>query len=260
VIETLGIDVEEGRSFSREFGNDSSMLIFNETAIKTMGLKDPIGTKIRMWDKDMIIGGIVKDFHVSSFHEKIAPMVFMFRPDRTSTVLVKIERGKERETLASIQNLFTTFNPGYVFEFNFLDDTYLKQYVAENRISVLSRYFAGLAIIISCLGLFGLAAFNAEVRTKEIGIRKVLGASVSNVMMMLSKDFIQLIVLSMLVAFPLAWWAMNAWLNSFEYRISIGADVFLVAGFFIIVLALVTVGYQSIKTALMNPVSSLRTE
>lgn len=260
VIETLGIQIKEGRSFSRDHGNDSAMLIFNETAIKIMGLKNPVGTKVRMWGNDMTIAGVVKDFHLSSFHEKIAPMVFMFSPVRTSSVLVKIESGKEKETLASIKQVFNQFNPGYVFEFSFLDEGYKQLYVAENRVSVLSRYFAGLAIIISCLGLFGLAAFNAEVRTKEIGIRKVLGASVSNVMMMLSRDFIRLIVLAMLVAFPLSWWAMNSWLNSFAYRISIGPNVFIVAGLSIVVLAVITVGYQSIKTALMNPVNSLRTE
>lgn len=260
VLETLGINIKEGRSFSRDFGSDTSILIFNETAIKIMGLKNPVGTKVNMWGEDYIIGGVVKDFHVSSFHDKISPMVFYFFPDRTSSVVAKIDGNNQKKTLSAISALFSTFNPGYEFEYTFLDDSYKQQYVAEDRISTLSKYFAGLAIIISCLGLFGLAAFNAEVRTKEIGIRKVLGASVSNVMMMLSKDFIMLIAISMLIAFPLAWWMMNAWVNSFEYRIQITGKVFVFAGISIIVLALVTVGYQSIKSALMNPVNSLRTE
>ena len=260
LLELLDIKIKEGRSFSRDFGSDTSILVFNETAIKMMGLKNPIGTKVNMWGNNMTIGGVVKDFHVSSFHDKIAPMVFYFFPDRTTKILAKIEAGKEKTTISAINALFSRFNPGYVFEYTFLDDSYRQQYVSEDRISTLSKYFAGLAIIISCLGLFGLAAFNAEVRTKEIGIRKVLGASVSNVMMMLSKDFIKLIAISMVVAFPLAWWIMNAWLNSFEYRVNIGSKVFVLAGISIILLALLTVGYQSIKSALMNPVNSLRTE
>ena len=260
VLETLGIQMKEGRSFSHKYGGENDKVIFNETAIEIMGLKNPVGTKVILWEEEKTIAGVVKDFHVSSFHEKIAPMVFMYSPERTSTIIAKMESGKERETVAGIGKLFKSFNPGYVFEFNFLDETYQEQYVSEKRISVLSRYFAALAIIISCLGLFGLASFNAEVRTKEIGIRKVLGASVSNVMMMLSKDFIRLIIISMLLAFPLAWWSMNEWLNSFAYRVNIRPVVFAIAGFSMILLAILTVGYQSIKTALMNPVRSLRTE
>lgn len=259
MLETLGIQVKEGRSFSKQFGAEDTKLIFNEAAIRAMRLKDPVGTKVTMWGNDMTIAGVVKDFHMSSFHEEIAPMVFMYSPQRTSTVMAKIAAGKEKQTLSAIADLYKKFNPGYLFEYKFLDEAYQAQYTAEQRVSVLSRYFAGLAIIISCLGLFGLAAFNAEVRTKEIGIRKVLGASLTNVMLMLSKDFIQLIIISMLIAFPIAWWAMNEWLNSFAYRVEVGVFEFVVAGVSIIVLAMITVSYQSIKTALMNPVKSLKT-
>jgi ABC-type antimicrobial peptide transport system permease subunit len=156
--------------------------------------------------------------------------------------------------------LSRSFDPGYSFEYKFLDELYQAQYISEQRVSVISKYFAVLAIIISCLGLFGLAAFNAAVRTKEIGIRKVLGASVSNVMVMLSKDFVFLIIIAMMIGFPLSWIAMNAWLDGFAYRVSIGADVFIIAGVSVILLALVTVSYQSLRTAVMNPVKSLRTE
>lgn len=260
VIETLGLKIQEGRSFSNQFGGDDASLLFNETAIRIMGLKNPVGTKVKMWGSDKTIVGVVRDFHLSSLHDKIGPMVFTYNPERTSSIIVRIKEGREKETLAELSGLFRSFNPGFDFEYRFLDDQYQQLYVSEHRISVLSRYFAGLAIIISCLGLFGLAAFNAEVRTKEIGIRKVLGASVANVMVMLSRDFIRLVVLSMIIAFPLAWWAMNAWLNSFAYRTTIGVDVFLFAGLVMMLLALMTVCFQSIRTALMNPVKSLRNE
>ena len=141
-----------------------------------------------------------------------------------------------------------------------MDEAYQAQYVAEQRVSVLSRFFAGLAILISCLGLFGLASFNAEIRTKEIGVRKVLGASVSNIILLLSRDFIRLILLSVIIAFPIAWWAMNQWLDGFAYHIRITADIFILAGMAIVAITLLTIGYQSLLTALRNPVTSLRTE
>lgn len=260
LIETLGIDVVAGRSFSKEYGSDNKGLIFNETAIKIMGLKNPIGTKINMWGEEMTIIGVVKDFHITSLHEAISPLVFRLDPSRASVFMVKIEGRKNRETIAEIEKLYSKFNKGYVFQFKFLDEVYQAQYVSEQRVATISKYFAGLAILISCLGLFGLAAFNAEVRTKEIGIRKVLGATVSNVMVLLSKDFLVLIILSMAIAFPLAWLAMKSWLNGFAYRVSIGAEVFVVAGVAMIMLAFITVGYQSLRSALTNPVKSLRSE
>jgi putative ABC transport system permease protein len=259
-IETLGMKITEGRSFSREYGAEEKGLIFNETAVKVMGLKHPLGTKITMWQEDMTIIGVVKDFHITSLHEPIAPVVIKYDPSSTSTIMARIAPGKERETISKIQDLYKSFNPGYLLQYKFLDEVYQAQYVSEQRVAVLSRYFAGLAIIISCLGLFGLSAFNAEVRTKEIGIRKVLGASVSNVILLLSKDFMVLIIISMLIAFPLAWWSMNYWLNTFAFRVSIGASVFLIAGISVVVLTLLTVSYQSVRAALMNPVKSLRTE
>jgi putative ABC transport system permease protein len=259
MIETLGLRFKEGRSFSPDFGSDDTKLIFNEEAIKEMGLKHPIGTAVSMWGKKMSIGGVVKDFHVTSLHEPIAPLVFRYNPDNTMLIMAKIEAGKEKETIDRIGAFYKTFNPGYVFEYKFLDEAYQAQYVSERRVSVLSRYFAGLAILISCLGLFGLAAFNAAMRTKEIGIRKILGASAGNVMVMLSKDFIKLVAIAIVIAFPLAWWATNAWLNTFIYHIHPGAGEFIIAGVSIIVFALLTVSYQSVRTAMSNPVESLRT-
>lgn len=260
LVETLGMQMTDGRSFSKAYGAEEKGLIINETAAKLMGLKSPVGTKVKLWGEDKTIIGVVKDFHISSLHEAISPVVFRFAPEQTSTFMVKIAPRKEHETIARVEKLYSQFNPGFLFEYRFLDELYQAQYVAEQRVSVISKYFAALAIIISCLGLFGLATFNAEVRTKEIGIRKVLGASVSNLMVMLSKDFLLLIVVAMVIGFPIAWIAMNAWLAGFAYRISIDASVFIIAGVALIVLTLLTVSYQSLKAALMNPVTSLRTE
>jgi ABC-type antimicrobial peptide transport system permease subunit len=260
MIETLGIPLKEGRSFSKEFGSDSTKVVFNEAAIKVMGLKDAIGTPINLWGKDMSIIGVVKDFHLSSLHQQIEPMVFIYKPSNTATIMAKIETGKVKETLSALESFYKKFNPGYPFEYKFLDDAYQAQYVSEQRVSILSRYFAGLAVLISCLGLFGLAAFNAEMRTKEIGIRKVLGASLSNVMFLLSKDFFKLIILAVVLAFPLAWLAMNSWLSGFAYKIQIEASYFVVAFGSILLITLFTVSFHAIKTAIANPVKSLRTE
>jgi ABC-type antimicrobial peptide transport system permease subunit len=260
LLETLGIQLKEGRSFSKAFGAEADGIIFNETAIRAMGLKNPIGTKVRMWQKDKTIIGVVKDFHMASLHEAISPMLFFYDPKGASSIMARIEPGKEKETISGLTDFYKKINPGYVFDYSFIDNQYQALYQSEQRVSMLSRLFAGLAMLISCLGLFGLAAFNAEIRKKEIGIRKVLGASVNNIMLLLSKDFIRLVVLAILIAFPLSWWAMTKWLSGFAYHIPIDPAVFVVAGITILLVALVTLSYQSIRTALMNPVKSLRTE
>ncbi|MES2647234.1 MAG: ABC transporter permease [Bacteroidota bacterium] len=260
MIETLGIEIKEGRSFSKAFGADTSKLIFNEAAIRVMGLKDPVGKPITMWGQAMTIAGVVKDFHLSSLHEPIAPMVFIYRPSNTSIIMARLRPGEEKKTISGIEAFYKKFNPGYVFEYKFLDDAFQAQYVSEQRVAVLSRFFAALAILISCLGLFGLATFNAEIRTKEIGIRKVLGASFSNVLYLLSKDFFKLIMLAVIISFPLAWWATNSWLNSFAFKVEPGLPVFLTAFASILLITLCTISFQAIKAALSNPVNSLRSE
>ncbi|SCC37810.1 duplicated orphan permease [Chitinophaga costaii] len=257
LLETMGVQMKEGRTFSDQFGSDSAKVIINETAIKIMGLRNPLGTPIRMWGKTSTIVGVVKDFHITSLHEAIQPMIFRYNPKTTAVVMVRLATGQESQALPAIAALYKQYNPGYVFSYHFLDENYQAQYISEQRISLLSRYFAGLAILISCLGLFGLATFNAEVRTKEIGVRKALGASVSNVILLLIKDFLKLALIAMLVAFPLAWWAMHSWLNKFVYHIAIGPNLFILAAFTIVVITLLTVSYQSAKAALINPSRSL---
>ncbi|RYG02439.1 MAG: ABC transporter permease [Chitinophagaceae bacterium] len=258
LIETMGMKMIEGRAFSPEFGSDSSSVIFNQTAIKIMNLKQPIGTKVRMWGEEKTIIGVVKDFHISSLHEAIQPTVMTYRPSQTALVVARIDLRNQSETLARINSLYTKWNPGSPFKYNFLDEEFQAQYISEQRVSVLARYFAGMGILIMCLGLFGLATFNAEVKAKEVSIRKILGASVSSVVYLLSKDFFKLVLISVLVSFPIAWFAMNKWLNGFYYKVSLGTGVFLIALVSIVGITILTIGFQSLKAALGNPVKSLR--
>ncbi|MGC4035886.1 MAG: ABC transporter permease [Chitinophagaceae bacterium] len=258
-IETMGMQMKEGRSFSKSFGTDSSAIILNEAAANAIHLKDIVGKTLQLYRKNMQVIGIAKDFHFESMHSEIKPSFLMLVPQR-GTIVASINSNNQKTTINAVQRLYESYNPGFPFTFNFLDEAYQQQYESETRVSSLSKYFAALAIIISCLGLFGLAAFTAQKRRKEIGIRKVIGASIGNIITMLSKDFLQLVLLSLLIAFPVSWWLMNNWLQSFAYRIHITPWIFVVAGVSVLVITLFTVSFQSIKAALSNPVKSLRTE
>ena len=263
-IETMDMHMKEGRSFSRNYGDDYSKILLNEAAIRAMHLKNPVGKFITVFgDKRQIIG-VVKDFHFESLHEPVKPAYFTLQQNPGKNpwfkIMTRIKANHQQQTIASIQHLFESFNPGFPFTFNFLSEAYQKQYDTETRIATLSKYFAALAIIISCLGLFGLAAFTAQKRRKEIGVRKVIGASVTDITSMLSKDFLRLVLIALCIAFPASWWLMNNWLQGFAYRVHISAGTFLLAGISIIVITLLTIGYQSIKAAIANPVKSLRTE
>jgi ABC-type antimicrobial peptide transport system permease subunit len=260
MIETLDMQMAAGRSFSRNLSSDSAEVIFNQAAIDRMGLKNPLGKTVKVWDKNRKIVGIVKNFHVGSLHENVIPFILRLEPVETFCILARIQAGQEARVIEQIRTLYQKFNPGYVFDYKFLDQDYQAQYVAEKRVAILSRWFAGLAILISCLGLFGLAAFTAQKRQKEIGIRKVVGATVSNVLFMLTKDFLKLVGIAVLLAFPLAWWATGKWLQSFAYHINVGADIFLIAGSSIIFITLFTISFQGIKAAIANPMKSLKTE
>ncbi|MFT5885704.1 MAG: putative ABC transport system permease protein [Arcticibacterium sp.] len=260
LIETLDIKMAEGRSFSSEFGAESENLIFNETAIKAMGIKDPIGKKVNMWGEEKTIVGVTKDFFANSIHETIRPILFRYAPERTSQFIYRIAKGKEASALASLEGLYSEFNPGYPFNYSFMDDKYQILYASEQRVAKLSRYFAGLTILISCLGLFGLAMFNAKQRAKEIGVRKVLGASVTRVVLMLSSDFVKLILLATVIAFPLSWYAINKWLDGYAYKAALDYSVFVYSFIGIVLITILTVSYQAIKAALANPVKSLMNE
>ena len=260
MIELLGVDIKEGRTYSRDFGLEDSKIIFNETAIEVMGLEDPIGKVISIQGTDLEIIGVTKDFHFASLHEEINPLFFILRPSWTHKIMARVEAGKEQETIGKLQQFYQGYNPGFPFDFKFLDDEYQAQYVAEQRISSLSKYFAGIAILISCLGLFGLAAFTAERRIKEIGIRKVLGASEWKIMELLSGDFAKMVLVAIVIALPLSYYMTANWLDNFAYKIDLEWWYFIGAGMLTMLIALLTVSFQSVKAAMMNPVDSLRTE
>ena len=261
-LTAMKIKLIAGRDFSSAFSTDSSNYIINEEAARQMNMKDPVGQEMILWGKKGTIIGLVKNYHVNSLHESIPPVILNFRrrQDNSGNVIVRTQPGQTREAIASMEKAHKKFNPGYPFTYKFADQEYANQYKGENVVSNLANYFAFLAIFISCLGLFGLAMFTAEQRTKEIGVRKVLGASVFSITIMLSKDFLKLVLIAALIAFPLAWYLMKNWLQKYAYRIEIQWWFFLVAGVLAVTIALLTVSYQSIKAALMNPMKSLKTE
>ena len=261
-VETMDMKMADGRPFSKNFGADSNKVLLNETAIKAMNLKDPVGKNVKISGGNFQIIGVVKDFHFESLHQVVVPAFILLAGGTNvwNKFMVRIKGDHQKETMAKIQHLYEAYNPGFPFTYNFLDEAYQKQYETETRVSTLSEYFSGLAILISCLGLFGLVAFTAQKRQKEIGIRKVVGASVNGIAVMLTKDFLKLVVIAVLIAFPLSWWMMSQWLNGFVYRISISPIVFLIACTTIILITVLTVSFQAIKAALANPVKSLRSE
>jgi ABC-type antimicrobial peptide transport system permease subunit len=257
LMETMGLQMKEGRTFDRNHPTDKNGLIFNETAIAAMHLKNPIGQPISLYGTKGQIIGVVKDFNYESLYKRIGPLAIGFR-DKNSNIFIRIRAGREKETLAHLASVYKKYNPGLPFEFSFLDKDYQALYAAETRVSDLSKYFAGIAIIISCLGLFGLSAFNAQRRQKEISIRKVVGASVKDVVVLLSKDSLVLILLAVLIAFPLSWWAMHRWLEGFAYRISLSPGLFVTAGTALIVITLLTISFQSIRAAVASPANALK--
>ncbi len=262
-VETMGMTMAEGRSFSRKFGNESGNIIVNEAAVKVMGLKNPIGKMVTLFGNPKQIIGVVKDFHFESLRETVKPLhMGLLQQDSSqwNKMMIRIQAGRETETIERIRDFYESYNPGFPFDFHFMDELHEKQYAAELRVGLLSKYFAGLAILISCLGLFGLTAFTAQKRQKEIGIRKVIGASVPNLVYMLSRDLLKQVFIALLIAVPISWWIMNQWLNGFAYRVPIGIGIFLIAGFSIIAITVLTVSYQSVKAAFRNPVTTLRSE
>jgi putative ABC transport system permease protein len=255
----LGLQMKEGRAFSTQFPSDSNAIIFNETAIAAMKLRHPIGQTVTTWGKKKTIIGVVKDFQFHSMYKKVTPFFLRCQPGN-GNIFVKIKGGAERETLAGLSQLYKQFNHGLPFEYAFLDDDYQALYASEKRVSVLSRYFAGIAILISCLGLFGLAAFTAQKRKKEMGIRKVVGAGTPAIALLLSKEFFGLVSLALLIGFPLAGWMMHRWLESFAYRVHLDIAIFAVAAIAVILVTLLTVSWHSIRAAMANPVKVLRSE
>lgn len=260
-VKTMNLQMQAGRDFSKDYGTDSVAYLLNETAVHKIGLKDIVGKTITWGNHEGKVIGVMKDFHFNSLHENIEPLIMRLDENWSwGTILVRIKAGKTKEAIAQLQQLYKQLNPAFPFTYQFSDLEYAKLYESEAVVSKLANIFAFLAIFISCLGLFGLATFTAEQRTKEIGVRKVLGASSSSIVKLLSLNFLKPVVLAFLLAFPAAWWAMSRWLQDYAYKININWWMFAVAGLLTISIALITVSYQSIKAALINPVKSLRTE
>ena len=260
-IKTAGIQMVQGREFSPDFPTDSIGYILNETAVKKIGYKNPLGRSFSLWGKKGTIIGVIKDFHFASLHERINPLVLHFRQENPwGAILIRTQTGQTKQAIESLSQLCRQINPKFPFTYQFADQEYQKLYKSEAVIGKLSDCFAFLAIFISCLGLLGLAMFTTEQRTKEIGVRKVLGASATSLFTLLSKEFIMLVVAALFIATPLAWLAMNKWLEDYAYRININWMIFLVAGLLAIMITLITISFQTIKAVLVNPVKSLRTE
>jgi len=238
---------------------DSAHFILNETAVRDAGIKNPIGKRFKLHQTDGIIIGVLKDFHFASLKQKIEPFIFSYQP-HTWQLLVKTTGKDARKALKTVEAVWKRYNPNYPFSYTFLDQTYEELYKSDERSGTLFSVFAGIAILISCLGLFGLATYTAQVKVKEIGIRKVLGASIANITTMLSKDFLTLIILAITIATPVAWYAMNQWLQAFVYRATIQWWTFALAGGAAVLIALATISFQAVKAALANPVKSLRSE
>jgi putative ABC transport system permease protein len=260
MLELLGLELERGRTFLPDYGNESNKIIINEAGIDVMGLKNPVGKMFNLWGTDYEIIGVVKNFNFRSFHEDIKPFFFRYKPDDAEKILVKIDAGKEKETINSVRKLYASFNPGYVFNYTFLNNEYQKQYIAEQRISILSKYFAGLAILISCLGLFAMSIFTAERRTKEIGIRKVMGSNEVGIAKLLSGEFTKVVAVAIGLAMPVAYLVTHHWLENFAYKAALSWWIFALAGLLTLGIALLTVSWQSWKAAIRNPVEALRYE
>ena len=272
-IKTLGLQIVAGRDFSKSMSTDKDHAwIINETAVKQLGFGTPqnaLGKKLswHVWNnknpdslKTGQVIGVVKDFNYKSLYDKVETTVLQIFPDAAWKVAVKMKAAGMGTTINQVKNIWNQFTPEYPIEYKFLDDNFEQMYQSEDKLKSLLWIFTGIAIFVGCLGLFGLAAYTAERRRKEVGIRKVLGASTKGIVLLLSKDFLKLVAISLLIASPVAWYFMNKWLQDFAYRINISWWIFLLAGMLTILLALITVSFQTIKAAIANPVKSLRTE
>lgn len=259
-VSTMGIAMSDGRPFSRDFGSDSSNYLINWQAAEKMGMTSPVGQQITFWDRPGTIIGVMEDFHMGSMYQPIRPVILRLRPDNTWMTFIRIEAAKTAEALAGLESLYKTFNPEYPLNVRFMDDEFEESYRNEAVIGAFANIFAVVAIFIACLGLFGLASFTAERRTREIGIRKVMGASVPHVVTLMSREFLLLVGLAFLIAAPISWKMMNDWLSGFAYHTEFGIGILAVAGLVTLTIALLTVSYQSILSALANPVNSLRSD
>ncbi|MFP4290001.1 MAG: ABC transporter permease [Cyclobacteriaceae bacterium] len=263
LIPTLGIQIVEGRNFSRDFPSDTAAIILNEAAVREFGMEDPLGAEVRHFgsetEQTMKVVGVMKNFNFQSLKVDIRP-VAMILSQEGGYLSVRMQPGDVTGHIAGIESKWKEFSPAEPFEYSFMDDDFDALFRAEQRLGKVFTTFTSFAIFIACLGLLGLAAYTAEQRTKEIGVRKVMGASVVSVMLLLSKDFSKLVLIAFLIAVPVSYWVMEQWLSGFAFRISIGAGAFLLAGILAFIVALITVSIQSLKAARTDPARSLRSE
>ncbi|WP_027391918.1 ABC transporter permease [Aquimarina latercula] len=257
--EVMGIPLIKGRRFSKKFQDDYTKIIINASAAKLMGLQNPVGTLIDQGNKKVEIIGVVEDFQYGSLHKKLEPLILRFRKFGTDIVL-KLSGSQTTTVLDQIESIHNTFQPGYPFDFSFLDADYQQLYEAEHKIATLSKIFTLFVVLISSLGLLGLVIFNAEQRKKEISVRKILGASVLGIVKLLSKDFLKLVLIAIIIAVPIGWLLMNQWLQDFAYQVQINWWIFIIASLAAILIAIITISIQAIRTALVNPITSLRSE
>jgi ABC-type antimicrobial peptide transport system permease subunit len=262
IVRTAGLKLLQGRDFDlAKYPTDSLGVLLNESALKLMAFKDPIGQIIQDNGHDWHVIGVVEDFVVRSPFQKVTPLVIQGAKGWFNVINLKLNNNNTvKDNLAAMEKVFKKYNPEFPFNYTFVDDEYAAKFENEKRTETLATLFASLAIIISCLGLFGLASYMTELKTKEIGIRKVLGASVSGIAYLMSIGFLKLVFISFLIAAPVSWFAMNQWLETYPYRVSLHWGMFMVAGLLTMLIAFGTVGFQAIKAALANPVKSLRTE
>ncbi|WP_347158544.1 ABC transporter permease [Pontibacter chitinilyticus] len=260
-IDVMGIKLKNGRNYSRDFKTDEKgALIVNEAAAKLMGWDDPIGKRIQVMDLDAKVIGLAKDFHVKSLHTEVEPLVLVLRPESDGYLMARIKPENIAATIGFIQSKWQAYDPKHPMDYFFMDEHFDEQYRAEEKMLTVFGYFAGLTIFIACLGLFGLASFTAEQRTKEIGIRKVLGSSISSIVLLLSKDFALLVLVAIVLASPVAWYGMDKWLQDFAYRVPLSWWIFALAGFSAMLIALLTVSFQAVKAAMLDPVNAIRTQ
>jgi len=258
--EVLEWDLASGRFLGPDEGGQENKMLLNEAAVEAMGLSDPLGTVVDHYSGPHEIVGVVKNFYSGSVYEAVKPQLFLYRPDQARYVMIRLKGGREAETLESLRKHYEAFNPGYPFDYQFLDADFAVTFQSEQRIGVLARYFAGFALLISCLGLLGLATFSAEQRHKEIGIRKVLGAGQRRIILNLSSEFTRLVLVALVLGLPVSYWLAEQWLAGFTARIALGWGTFLFAGGITLLIAWVTIGWKTFTASRVNPIEALKDE
>jgi putative ABC transport system permease protein len=260
-LDVLGVRLHSGRNFSSEYGTDQQQaVLINEAAARELGWEEPLGRQILVSGQQRQVVGVLSDFHFASLRHQVEPLIMLYNPNGGGVLSIRLTPGETQAAIASIGKVWNESYPNFPFEYSFLSDEFSQLYSEESHLSAITSWFAVLAIFIACLGLFGLAAYSAESRAREISIRKVMGASVASIMTLLSKEFTKLVLVATVIAAPVGYYLMNRWLEDFAYRIELGPGVFLLAGLVAVLIALITVSWQSTKAALMNPVNSLRSE